>query len=498
MKVTQEKLPNSQVGLEIEIPGERSQKAYEQVVGKFMRSAQIPGFRKGKVPRQVILQRFGSEKIKAAAVEELIEDSLKEAVSQAEIQAIGNFQLRSAFDDLVTQYQPGEALRFSASVDVPPEVKLGQYTDLNVKAAETRYDPTQVETLLQAQQSERATLIPVEGRPAQRGDVALVDFAGRLVPEDGSDEVGEEIPGGQAQDFQIELSEGQFIEGFVEGILGMTVDEIKEIPVVFPQGYPQEELAGRAATFTVTLKEIKEKELPPLDDDFAQEASEYSTLAELRSFLETRYQDEAKQKTETSIETALLDELLKGLEVEIPETLIGNEINHLLTQTATRLQSQGIDIKRLFNQDTISGMRERLRPEAVTRIKRTLALAEIAKQESITVEPQAIEERVKELLERYRDQEVDTQKLRGVVEEELLEEKVIRWLQEHSHVELVPEAAIPQAENPTESLSADEEVTSTLEASVLEATVEPEATTNQEETKAAEATTSNAEVLTNE
>lgn len=498
MKVTQEKLPNSQVGLEIEIPGERSQQAYEQVVGKFMRSAQIPGFRKGKVPRQVVLQRFGSERIKAAAVEELIEDSFKEAVNQAEIQAIGSFQLRSAFDELVTQYQPGETLKFSAAVDVPPEVTLGQYTDLTVQATETKYDPAQVETLLQAQQSERATLIPVEGRPAQRGDVVLVDFAGRLVPEEGTEGAGEEIPGGQAQDFQIELSEGQFIEGFVQGILGMTIDEIKQVPVVFPQDYPQSELAGHAATFTVTLKEIKEKELPPLDDDFAQEASEYATLVELRSFLETRYQDEAKQKTETSIETALLDELLKGLAVEIPETIIGNEINHLLTQTATRLQAQGIDIKRLFNQDTVSGMRERLRPEAVTRIKRTLALAEIAKQESITVEPQAVEERVKELLERYRDQEIDAQKLQGVVEEELLEEKVIQWLQEHSHVELVPEAAIAQDENDSESLSADKDVTSTLEATVIETTVEPETSASDEKAEPLKATTSSPDVLTND
>jgi len=238
MKVTQEKLPGSQLGLEIEIPAEASKKAYEQVVGNFMRSAQIPGFRKGKVPRQVVLQRIGPERIKAAAVEELIEDSLKEAVSQADIEAIGNFQLRSAFDELVSQFKPGEVLTFSALVDVPPEVRLAHYTDLNIQAPETKFDPAQVETVLQQQQSERATLIPVEGRPAQPGDVVLVDFSGRFDPAEAPGD-DQEIPGAQAEDFQLELIEGRFIEGFVDGIIGMQVDQRKEIPAVFPQAYPQ-------------------------------------------------------------------------------------------------------------------------------------------------------------------------------------------------------------------------------------------------------------------
>ncbi len=237
MKVTQEKLPGSQVSLEIEIPAETSKKAYEQVVGNFMRSAQIPGFRKGKVPRQVVLQQIGPERIKAAAVEELIEDSLKEAVSQADIEAIGNFQLRSAFDELVSQFKPGEVLTFSASVDVPPEVRLAHYTDLHIQAPETKFDPLQVETVLQQQQSERATLIPVEGRPAQSGDVVLVDFSGRFDPAEAQGG-GQEIPGAQAEDFQLELIEGRFIEGFIDGIVGMQVDQTKEIPAVFPQAYP--------------------------------------------------------------------------------------------------------------------------------------------------------------------------------------------------------------------------------------------------------------------
>lgn len=471
MKVAQEKLPASQVGLEIEIPPAMSHKAYEEVIRKFMRSANIPGFRKGKVPRQVVLQRFGSQQIKATVVEELIQDGLKQAMSQENIEAIGNFQLRSSFDELVSQFNPGEHLTFSAAVDVRPEVKLGQYTDLKVQAKETHFDPARVEAVLAENQSERATLIPVEGRPAQPGDVAQVDFSGRLEGDD--DEASQEIPGGQAEDFQIELTEGRFIEGFIEGVIGMNVDETKQVPVVFPENYPQEDLAGRAAVFTVTLKEIKEKELPTLDDDFAQEISEFETLTELRSSLEERFRAEAKQQTEADTQTALLDELLKVTEVDVPETLVANEVNYLLTQTARQLQRQGVDVKQLFTEEILPEMRERSRPEAITRIKRTLALAEVAKREAIEAKPQEVEERVQSLMQQYsnQDQKIDREKLQEIVEGDLLEEKVMQWLIEHSQIELSEEVAqtsetTEAIETPaTEVLESDEEQESNSQAS---------------------------------
>jgi len=442
IKVAQEKLPDSQVGLEIEIPPALTQQSYEQVIRDFMRSAAIPGFRKGKIPRQVVMQRLGSTRIKAAAIEDLVQSMISKAVEQEKIEAIGNYQLRSTFEDLLEKFQPGEALTISASVDVPPEIKLGQYRDLKVQAVESQCDSEQVDTVLAAQQSERATLVPIEDRPAQMGDVVLVDFSGRRVPaEDSAAEDDLEIPGAQAADFQLELQEGRFIQGFIEAIVGMQPDETKEVRLEFPQDYPQEDLAGQPVDFTITLKEIKEKELPALDDDFAQEISEFATLAELRNFLEDRYQKEAEEQTDASVEAALLDEILKGVETELPETLIKNEVNFLLTQTATRLQSQGVDIKQLFTEEMLPTMRERVRPEAVTRLKRTLALAEIAKQESIQVEAQELEERVQSIREQYRDRQVDPDRLREVVEEELLHEKVIAWLREHSQIEFVTEDA---------------------------------------------------------
>ncbi|WP_421659123.1 trigger factor [Leptothermofonsia sp. ETS-13] len=466
MKVTQEKLPASQIGLEIEITPEMTKQAYEQVIQKFTRSANIPGFRKGKVPRQVLVQRLGSLQLKAAALEELIDDSFKQALEQEKIDALGNFQLRSSFEELVTQYEPGSPLTFSASVDVQPEVKLNQYRDLTVQAEEIKPDPERVDRVLQQYREQTATLVPVEGRPAQLKDVTVVDFKGVLVSDE-PDAEPEEFPGGQADDFQVELDEEKFIPGFVNGIVGMSVGETKEVPVEFPEDYAQPNLTGRRAVFTITLKELKEKELPDLDDDFAQEVSEYETLAELRESLEKRYQEEADNKTAANKEQAILNELIKHLEVDLPETLVDRELNFMINQTAVQLQKQGLDIRQFFNQDTIPMLKERSRPEAINRIKRTLALGEVAKREAIEVEPEAVTRRVEEILEELGEEslDIDRDRLQEVVSEDLLREKIVNWLIEHSTIELVPEGTLAKAEE-TESEATDLEVTAPPEEAV--------------------------------
>lgn len=465
MKVTQEKLPQSQMGLEIEVPAEMSKQAYDRVIQNFIRSANIPGFRKGKVPRQVVMQRFGAKNLKAAAVEDLIQKVLPEALEQEKIQAIGNYQLRSDMESLIDAYEPGQPLTFSATVDVPPDVNLNQYTGLAVKAEEVKYDPAQVEKVLEEQRQRQATLIPVEGRAAQLGDVALVDFVGYLKAE-GEGEP-KEIPGGQAEDFEIELSQERFIPGFVDGMIGMNPGDSREVSAQFPEDYPEPEVAGQAATFQVTLKEIKEKELPELDDEFAQEVSEFETLEELRASLEKRYQTEAENKTKDNKERSLIEELLNQIEVEIPESMIQREVDTMLTQTAMQLANQGLDIKRLFTSELIPQLREQSRPEALNRIKRALALGEIAKRESITVEADAIDAKVKEVVEQYAgQQDLDLKRLRQAVEDDLLKEKILSWLEERCTVELVPEGSLkPPADEQTDAETLEPETAEEVAAS---------------------------------
>jgi trigger factor len=453
MKVTQEQLPQSQLGLEIEIPAETTKKAYEQVVQNLARTANIPGFRKGKVPRQVLLQRLGAQRIKEAALEDLVQDGLRQAIEQESIEALGNYKLISTYEELIGRFEPGVPLTFSASVDVPPTVNLGDYKGLSVKAEETQPEPDAVDKFLEARRTEQATLIPVESRPAQIGDVAVVDYAGKFT---GEGEEATEIPGAQASDFQIELGEGRFLEDIVQGIVGMNPGETKEVPVTFPEDYPREDLAAKSGVFTVTLKELKEKELPELDDDFAQEISEKETLAELRQFLEDQFREKAEQETKTSKENALLEALLDKVEVDLPESMIDREVQTILTQTAMQMESYGMDIRKLFNSDTLPQFRERSRPDAIVRLKQSLGLQEVAKRESLTTAPEEIEAKVKEVMEQLSGQNPDPDRVREVVESDSIKEKALQWLEEHATVELVPKGTLTK-EDETEEDSFSEE-----------------------------------------
>ncbi len=459
MKVTQEKLPASQIGLEIEIAPEKTKKTYEKVIQNYAREANVSGFRKGKVPRQILLQRLGKTRIKAAALEELIQDGIGEAVKQENIEAIGQPELRSSFEELINNYEPGKPLTFSAAVDVPPKIDLGDYSGLQFKAEEVTYDTEQVDKVLESERQQMATLIPVEGRQAQLGDTSILDFKGFLAPGEDADPEAERevIPGAEATDFQVDLEEDKFIPGFISGIIGMNPGETKEVSAQFPDPYANEELAGKAAIFTVTLKELKEKELPELNDDFAQEVSEFENLAELRNSLEERFKKENADNAKAKKQEALLNELVKHATFDLPETMVQQEVDAMLTQTAMRLSQQGLDIKKLFNQDTIPQLRERSREEAVDRLKRTLALREVGERESIKTTEEEIEARKKEVIEEYSGEEIDPDRVQEVVENELLTEKIIDWLLERSSIELVPEGSLNPTEAETEDGTVQEE-----------------------------------------
>lgn len=436
MKITQEKLPASQIGLEIEIPAETSKNTYEKVIKEIAKTTNIPGFRKGKVPRPILLQRIGSERIKAAVLEELIQDSLEEAIKQESIDALGNYKLRSDFDQLINTYKPGEVFTFQAAVDVPPEVTLGQYQDLQVKAEEVIYNEEDVNKLINERREKLATLIPVENRPAQMGDLVVIDFEGRKPTETG--EEGDIIPGTEAKEYQVELSEGKFITGFVEGVVGMNIDETKKLNLTFPDDYHQKDLAGQGVIFTITLKDLKEKELPELDDDFAQEVSEFETMAQLRESLEKQYREKAANDTKQNIHGAIVAELLKHTSIELPDTMLEEEIQTILLQTANQLQSYGMDVNQFFTRETVTKMRETAKPEASKNLHTNLIIEKIAEQESITINDEELAIKITEIRETLKDREVDEVKLQKYVKHDLLAEKTLDWLQEKTQVELVP------------------------------------------------------------
>jgi trigger factor len=454
MKVTQEKLPASQIGLEIEVPAEMSKQTYEKVVNNLVKTLRIPGFRPGKVPRQVVIQRFGSKAVHSEVIQELVDVALKDAIKTEKIQALGNFELQSNFEELVAAFKPGETLTFKAAIDVQPEVKLSTYQGFTLKAEEAQLDATRVDTTIEGYRNQLATLVPVEGRAVQKGDTATVDYHGRYTPEGGDEAI--DFPGGQAKDFTIEVEEGKFIPGFVEGIEGMNIGETKDITVTFPEEYGAEDLAGRPATFSITVHDIKEKELPEVDDEFASELSdgEFETIAALREMLTERYQGEADEKTKANKEQAILDELVQHLEVELPETLIAREVEYMVTQTAMQLQQQGLDVRRFLNEDTVKMMKERSRPDAIDRLKRTMALGEVAKLEKLEVPEDELKAKMEEALGEMGEMDVDPDRLRSVLMEDLLKEKILNWIESNSTLELVAEGSL-----------------TTLEAEVVEAEV---------------------------
>jgi len=269
----------------------------------------------------------------------------------------------------------------------------------------------------------------VEKRAAESGDVAVISFSGTYADN------GEAISGGSAEAMEVELEDGRMIPGFVEGILGMKAGESKTVACQFPEEYPQEDAAGRQASFEISLSELKARELPALDDAFAQQASDKQTLAELRADLEERLKEDAERRNRSNRHDALLAALVEQLEVELPESLVQQEIVSLLEQTAGQLAQQGMDVKKLFTPQLIQSLRETSRPEAEERLKRSLALKALASAEKLEVEASEIEAKVKELSRGFSDSSrIDPARLREAVQEDLMREKLLGWLESNSTI----------------------------------------------------------------
>jgi trigger factor len=447
MKVTQEKLAHSQVGLQIEVPADQVKTYHEQAIQNLIRNANIPGFRKGKVPRQMVVQRFGAQQIKAMAIENLLEKALPEAIKEAAVPALGNYQITSEFDELIAKFQVDQPFTFKAAVDVPPEVKLGDYQKLTVTAEEDVADADAVDKFLAERQREKSTLVPVTDRGAQLDDVAVVDYSGKLAD-------GTEIQGAQATDAEVELSVDRFIADLVHGIVGMKIDETKSIPVTFPADYAREDLAGQGASFDVTVKDLKTRELPDLSDDFAKEVSEEETLVALRESLTKQFAERAADNTKANVGAALSTALVEIVDVEPPETMIDKETGNILQMMAQQFSQYGMDVNQLFTRESIPKMKENCRPEAIKNLKESLAIAEIAKLEKIVVEPAEVDAKCATIRAQLQG-EVIEERLRDYVIEDMTKEKVLEWLQAKSEVTLVPAGTLSQKEAADETVDVE-------------------------------------------
>lgn len=461
MQVIQEKRPGSRVGLKIVVEADRVKRSYEKTLRQLEQNIQIPGFRKGKAPRNLVVRQVGRERIMASAVDDLISEAIQQAFKEAQLTPISRFELDDEVGQLLAQFNPEADFSFSGYVEVYPEARVGQYKGLTVTATRVDVKPEQIDQLIDRWRDQRATLLPVEDRPAQLGDVVVIDFEARDAEGNSLDEM-------TTQDFQLELKEDNFIPGFVAGIVGMQLDETKEIAATFPDDYFRKELAGKTVTFTVCLREIKAKELPELDDAFVQEISSFQTVAELREHLQKRLEQDALIQSEENLETALLNAILETTEVDLPETLIEQETTQLLAQSLQALRQEGIkpgELRKFLSElppETLNQLKERHRPEAIDRLRRTLALSAIVRQEQIAVGSTELDVEVEEVMAAYaqQGQKLDRERVRRVrqaVYESLLTNKVMAWLKSQTTVNWVDSEGNP-TQAPTSLAGSEEKV----------------------------------------
>lgn len=391
MKVNLEKIEKNTAYLNFEVDAEQLEKAIQQAYKKNAKRFAIPGFRRGKAPRKLIEMHYGPEVFYEEAMQILLPEVYQKGVEEYKLQPVD----QPKFD--VQQIETGKPLLASAEVVVKPEVKIEEYKGLEVEKVVHNVTEDEVEKQLLIMQEKNARLVAVEDKAAAEGDIAIIDFEGSID--------NEPFEGGKAENYPLQLDSGMFIKGFEEQVIGMMPGETKDIPVTFPKDYNAEELAGKNAVFTVTLKELKRKELLPLDDDFAKDVSEFDTLAELKEDIKNKLQQEAKSVEENSLRASIIDKLIEKAEVDIPEVMINHEVDNILLKLAINLkQSTGFDLTTYLESTgmTLQELRDRYHDAAVRNVKTSLILEEIGKLENITVTDEELENKIKELAEMYK------------------------------------------------------------------------------------------------
>ena len=427
LKVTTEARPSSRLAVTVTVPGERCKTSYEDAIKSLSRTINLPGFRKGKVPRTVLVQQLGALRIRATALESLVDGVWRDAIQQEKLEPLSQPELSDGFDKLLDGFKPGEELTFTLETDVAPTPKLKSTKGLKAEFEAVSYDATQVDAMLEDSRKQLATVVPVEGRAAEKGDIAVLGFKGTY-SDDGS-----EIEGGSADSMDVDLEHGRMIPGFIEGVIGMNIGDSKTVDCQFPEDYPKEDARGRKAAFVIDLKDLKTRELPALDDAFAKQASEQETLADLRKDLEQRLKDDAERRQTSNRRDALLKALVEELEVDLPEALIQQESRNLLEQTAAQFAQQGMDVKSLFTPDLVRNLMQNSRPEAEERLRRSFALTALADAEDIKVEDKDVDAKLKEVKkELSADAKIDPDRLRQAVMDDLMQDQLMGWLEANS------------------------------------------------------------------
>jgi len=394
MSLQVEKLEKNMAKLTIEVPADDLEKALQSAYMKQKNKINMPGFRKGKVPRQMIEKMYGAEIFYDDAANELIPKAYSDAYEECELNIV------SQPDINVVQIEKGKPFIFTADVATKPEVKLGEYKGLEVDKISTRVTQKEVDAKIQEEAEKNARTVAVEDRPVQDGDEVILDFEGFVD--------GVAFEGGKGENYPLTIGSNSFIPGFEEQLAGAEAGKEIEVNVTFPEDYHAEDLKGKEAVFKCTVHEIKAKELPEIDDEFAAEVSEFDTLEEYKADVKAKIKDEKAAEGKTKKEDQVVEQAVKNAEMEIPKAMIETQVRQMADDFAQRIQSQGLSMEQYFQFTgmTAEKMLEELRPQAIKRIETRLVLEAIAKAENIEISDEKIDEELVKMAESYK-MEVD-------------------------------------------------------------------------------------------
>ena len=430
LKVKTSSLPQSRLSIELDIPSSSCKSIVEETIKNISRSVKLPGFRSGKIPKQVLIQRIGLSQLHASALEKIIDKYWKEALQIESIVPLCEPELEDGFESLLARFNPEENLKLILKTDIEPKLKLKKTKGLKVEIQKNKFDPKSIDEALEKSRNQLANIIPVVNRPAQMGDIAVISFNGTYKNSNKS------IEGGSSESMDLELEKNKMIPGFVEGIVGMNINEKKELNLKFPKDYAHEESKGKEAIFKIHLKDLKTKELPELNDEFAKQSGNKKTLKDLKKDVELQLKDNF-EKTQRNIKIeALLDALSNELEVEIPKSMIDLEVQNNIEQTAQRFAQQGLDVKSTFTPELIKSLAESSRPQAEKNVLTTLALKALSEKENIEVEEIEIDKKLKEFSQEIEKSpnKIDIGKLREAIRNDLIKDKLIEWLENNSEI----------------------------------------------------------------
>ena len=390
MSLQVEKLEKNMAKLTVEVPAEQFEKAIKKAFNKNKNRFNIPGFRKGKAPQAMIEKMYGVGVFYEDAADEAINETYADAMKESELDIVS----RPAIS--IEQIEKGQPFIYTATVAVKPEVTLGEYKGLEVEKADMTVKAEDIEAELKKVQEQNARLLTVEDRPVADGDQVVIDFDGYVD--------GKAFDGGKAEDYSLTIGSHSFIDTFEEQLIGKNIGEECEVNVTFPAEYHAAELANKPATFKVTVKEIKVKEIPELNDEFAGEVSEFETLDEYKKDIEAKLSEKKQKEAATENENRVVEKVVAGATMEIPEPMIDGQVENMLQDTARRMQSQGLNLELYLKYTgmTLDQMKENMRPQAVTRIETRLVLEEVVKQENIEVSDERLDEEIAKMAAAYQ------------------------------------------------------------------------------------------------